>query len=301
MGTLIEVTLWTNSDEQAARSSKLVFDEFKRVDRLMTTWLPENSVGQINQHAFQKPVVVDKETFDVIRLSIQWSKKLLGAFDITIGAFKGLWKFDHDNDGTLPSQKAINEKLPLIGFKKIKLRPSARSVQFKKEGMRLSLGGIAKGYALDNAVKLLRKQNTKNFIIQAGGDMYVSGQKGQKHWTVGIRNPRGSQDAVIAYASIKNKTFSTSGDYERFTIKNNVRYHHILDPQTGHPAPKCRSVTVVTDSALDADVLSTALFVMGASEGMTFVEKTKDVEAVFIDNQGKSHVSTGLKNALTFL
>ena len=300
MGTLIEVTLWSDSQEQADLGSHLVFDEFQRVDKLMTTWLPENSVGLVNQHAHKKPVVVDKETFDVVKTSVTWSKRLFGVFDITIGAFKGLWKFDHDNDGTLPDAASIKKQLPLVNYKNLALNPSKNTIRFKKAGMRISLGGIAKGYALDNAVKLLRKNQIRNFIIQAGGDMFIGGTKGTKSWTVGIRDPRGPLDAVFAYAKIKNKTFSTSGDYERFTIKDGIRYHHILNPKTGYPAKKSRSVTVVTDSAIDADVLSTALFILGPEKGMPLVETSKNVDAVFVDAHGNTFISTGLKGKIQF-
>jgi thiamine biosynthesis lipoprotein len=224
-----------------------------------------------------------------------------GAFDITVGAFRGLWKFDEDRDGTIPGPAAVKARLPLVGYRGVIVNQRKKTVKLRKKGMRIVLGGIAKGYAVDRAVALLRDRGFQDFILQAGGDLFVSGQRGDRSWRVGIRDPRGQRDATFAVAAVKDMTFSTSGDYERSVIKDGVRYHHILDPATGNPAMRSRSVTVMARDALTADAWSTALFVMGHDKGMALVEKMPDLEAVFVDSGNQIHISSGLQGKVFVL
>lgn len=298
MGTRVSVQLWTDDETAAAKAAKKVFDEFDRVDRLMTSWLDDSDVSKINDAAGKKAVVVDAEVYTVIKKAMEISKASNGAFDITVGAFRGLWKFDQDRDGTIPDAADVKKRLKLVNYKNVVLNDKKRSVKLKNKGMRITLGGIAKGYAVDKAIGLLHNAGFVDFIIQAGGDLYVSGKKGAKNWTVGIRDPRGGVENPFAVAWIENRTFSTSGDYERSVVKDGVRYHHIIDPATGNPADKSRSVTVMTSDAFTADAWSTALFVMGADAGMKLVEKTDDLDAVFVDSDNKVHTSSGLSKSV---
>ena len=297
MGTVVSVTIYGDDEVAAAKAISAVFAEFRRIERLMTTWLDTSAVSKINAAAGNAAVGVDAETFAVVSAAQSVSVKTRGAFDISVGAFKGLWKFDHDHDGTIPKTTEVQRRLPHVGYQHIKLDTKRRTIKLNKAGMRITLGGIAKGYAVDRAVALLHQRGFVDFILQAGGDLFVSGKKGAESWQVGIRDPRGTETAFFARAKIKDRTFSTSGDYERFIIKNGIRYHHILNPRTGYPAKRCRSATVMAPSAMVADAWSTALFVLGP-EGMKLVEADPQLEAVMISADNQVLVSSGLKQRL---
>jgi len=294
MGTNISLTIWGDDEAKAARAAQEVFREFDRVDRIMSSWLGTSDVSLINAAAGGEPVTVGDEVFAVIERALAMSKSTNGAFDITVGAFRGLWKFDEDIEPTIPSDEQIRERLRLVAWKGVLLDGKRKTVRLKHKGMRITLGGIAKGYALDRAVAKLHELDVPDFILQAGGDLYVSGAKGAQPWVVGIRDPRGDRQTPFASAAIRDHTFSTSGDYERGFVKDGVRYHHILDPKTGRPTRLCRSVTVMAKDALTADAWSTSLFVLGVAKGMALVEKTKGIEAVFVDADNKVHISSGL-------
>jgi len=296
MGTRVTVSIWGNDEVKAAKATESVFKEFRRIDALMTSWGNASDVSKINAAAGKTRVVVGPEVLKVMLYAQHVAAKTGGAFDITVGGFRGLWKFDQDRDGTIPSAAKVKARLSKIGYKRVNIDAKTRSVKLADVGMRITLGGIAKGYAVDQAVTLLHKQGVRDFILQAGGDLYTSGQKGGREWRVGIRDPRGPATKPFAMAQIKDHTFSTSGDYERTVVKDGVRYHHILDPKTGRPVRVSRSVTVMAKSALVADGWSTALFVLGAQKGLKLVEKMPDLEAVFVDDNNQVHISSGLKN-----
>lgn len=301
MGTRVTVSLWTDDEAAAARAADAVFQEFRRVDDLMTTWREDSDVSRINAAAGGAPVRVSREVVLVIQRAQEVARATGGAFDITVGAYRGLWKFDEDKDGTIPDPAAVKARLPLVNYRDIRIDPRRSTVQLRRKGMSITLGGIAKGYAVDRAVDVLRKQGFADFLLQAGGDLYVSGRRGDRRWRVGIRDPRGDEAAPFAITEIENQTFSTSGDYERSVIKDGVRYHHILDPATGHPAMRCRSVTVMARDAFTADAWDTALFVLGVERGMALVEKLPDLEAVFVDAGNQVHVSSGLQGKVQTL
>ncbi len=296
MGTRMSVSIWTDNEVQAAKAAAAVFDELRRIDRLMTTWLDDSDVSKINAAAGGPAVKVSPEIITVLDKALQVSRGSTGAFDVTVGAFRGLWKFDQDKDGTIPTPDQVKSRLPLVGYRGIAIDKRKSTVRLRKKGMRITLGGIAKGYAVDRAVKLLYDRGYVDFILQAGGDLYVSGRRGNRNWRVGIRDPRGDRDSTFAIAAIENQTFSTSGDYERYVVTDGARYHHILDPSTGRPARRSRSVTVMAKDAFTADAWSTALFVIGVEKGMPMVEKMAQLEAVFVDADNKVHVSSGLQD-----
>jgi thiamine biosynthesis lipoprotein len=164
--------------------------------------------------------------------------------------------------------------------------------------MRVNLGGIGKGYAVDRGVEILRKHRLQDFMIQAGGDMFVSGRRGERPWRVGIRDPRGPAGQSFAALDLSNGTFSTSGDYERAFMKDGVRYHHIIDPATGEPARACRSVTLVTDRAVIADAVAKGVFILGPKDGMALIERLPNVEGVIVSSANETLVSSGLRDRL---
>jgi FAD:protein FMN transferase len=298
MGTVIQVTFWHDDETQAANAANAVFEEMKRLDRVMTTWIPESEVSQVNTAAGVSAVKVSDETFAVVERALDISKRSNGIFDITVGSFKGLWKFDEDMDGTLPTPAEVAERRKLVNWRDVLIDKKARTIKLRRKGMAITLGGIAKGYAVDKCVELLHKLGFTDFILQAGGDMYVAGKKDVQPWVVGIRDPRGPRDSMFAVAPIEDHSFSTSGDYERGFVKDGVRYHHILDPRTAFPATASRSVTILAKDAFTADAWSKVLFILGWKKAMPIVEQLPDFDAVFVDSANQVHISSGLRDRL---
>jgi thiamine biosynthesis lipoprotein len=300
MGTSVSVWFWTDREADAARAAEAMFNEMKRLDKEMTTWLPDSELSKINTAAGDKPVKVSDETIAVIDRALDISKRSDGVFDITVQAFHGLWKFDEDMDGTLPDQAEVTKRLSLIGWKDIVVNKAKKTVFLKRKGMAITLGGIAKGYAVDKCVALLKAKGFTDFMVQAGGDMYIAGSKGKDPWMVGIRDPRGPKESMFAVAPIKDHSFSTSGDYERGFVKDGVRYHHILDPKTGQPAHASRSVTIRAKDAFTADAWSKVMFIDGWQKGLELIKTNKldDFEVVWVDDENKVHVTAGIDKDL---
>jgi thiamine biosynthesis lipoprotein len=300
MGTYVTVWFWTDKEADAAKAAEAVFNEMKRLDATMTTWTDTSEVSKVNAAAGGKPVAVGPETFEVIERALDISRKSGGLFDISFGAFKGLWKFDEDMDGAIPSDEDVKERMKLVNYKNIAIDKKKHTVLLKKKGMFINLGGIAKGYAVDKCVAMLKKAGFKDFMVQAGGDMYIAGTKGPQPWVVGIRDPRGERDDMFALMPIEDHSFSTSGDYERGFVKDGVRYHHILDPRTGHPAHASRSVTIRTKDAFTADAWSKVMFIAGYKAGLAIIKKYKlsDFEVVWVDDKNEIHMTPTIEKQL---
>src|SRR4029077_1329080 len=240
MGTEVTFSLYTVEEPRTERAFGAAYDEIRRIERLMTDWErpgePESDGVQINKAAGKGAVHVGAETIAVIQKSLEMSRRSGGAFDITFAAMRGLWKFDEDMDRTLPSAAEIARRRKLINWRDVVVDEKAGTVKLRRVGMRLGLGGIAKGDAGDRCAAVRRGEGYENFMVQAGGDLYVSGKKGKVSWMVGVRDPRGGTTAVIAKMPIQDHAFSTAGDYERSFVLGGKRYHHIIDPKTGYPA-----------------------------------------------------------------
>ena len=301
MGSELRLTA-TTADESAARSAfDAVFAEFERLEALMSTWRPGSDVLRINAAAGVQAVPVAADVRDVLRQARQISEWTEGTFDVTFGALTDVWKFDHDQDNTIPSADAIRARLPLIDYRQIDIDDRAGTVFLKRRGMKIHLGGIGKGYAVDHAIGILRQAGLRDFMIQAGGDLYVGGMKDGHRWRLGINDPRGPQGTSFATIDLTDSTFSTSGDYARFFIKDGVRYHHILDPATGQPARLCRSVTIAAASPVLADAVAKGVFILGPEKGMALVERIPNLDAVIVTVKNEVLVSSGLKDRFTLL
>jgi thiamine biosynthesis lipoprotein len=299
MGSELQLTVWTTDEAAADSAFEAVFQEFDRLEGLMSTWRETSDLQRLNAAAGRHPVQVDTEIRDVLRIARQVSEWTGGKFDVTFGVLSGLWKFDYqDRDSTIPDRNEVLRRLPFINYRDLKLDEPAGTAFLRRQGMRANLGGIGKGYAVDRAADILRRRGFQNFMIQAGGDMYVAGHRDDRPWRLGIRDPRGPADRSFAALDLSDGTFSTSGDYERFFIKDGRRYHHILDPNTGEPAQGCRSVTIVTDRAVIADGLSTGVFILGPEAGMALIERLPGVEGVIVSAKNEVLVSSGLKGRL---
>lgn len=299
MGTSVSLVIW--GEEEADSAAGAVFEELARIDELMTSWEDDSDVARINEAAGEDAVEVDEEVFSLVDRAVRASRKTEGAFDITVGAFRGLWRFGEDRAEEIPDDETIEERAELVDYENIELDDDGAAIRLAESGMRVTLGGIAKGYAVDRAVSILRERDVRDFILQAGGDLYVSGQRGERAWRVGVRDPRGSRDASFAVLELEDAAFSTSGDYERGFVKDGERYHHILDPDTGHPARESRSVTVLAETALEADIWSTSLFVMGPERGLERAESEEGIEAVFVTAENDVELTSGLQGRLHIL
>ncbi len=294
MGSEVRLTAWTDDEARAVRVFEQAFDEFDRLDRLMSVWHQGSDVSRVNAGAGRSKVSVAPETLEVLRIAQQVSEWTNGKFDVTFGALSGLWKFDHDQDDRIPAAADVQARLALIDFRALELDAASRTVVLRRAGMRVHLGGIGKGYAVDRAAAVLRAGGIHDFLIQSGGDLYAGGRRGDRPWRTGIRDPRGPADQIIAALDVRDETFSTSGDYERFFMYDGRRYHHILDPDEGAPARGCRSVTIVARTAVLADALSTGVFILGPEAGMALIEKLPDVEGVVVSSRNTVLVSSGL-------
>jgi len=302
MGTEITLSAWTADEAAAARAFDAGYDEIRRIEILMTDWErpgePESDVVRINKAAGKQAVKVSAETLEVIQKSLEMSRRSEGKFDITFAAMKGLWKFDEDLEKKVPPASEIARRRKLINWRDVVVDASARTVKLKRPGMRLGLGGIAKGYAVDRCAGVLRGEGLRDFMVQAGGDLFVSGSKGPVNWMVGVRDPRGGARDIIARMPIKDHAFSTAGDYERSFILDGKRYHHIIDPATGYPATASREVTIFAPTAFLADALDDAVFILGPTKGLALVETFPDCSALVVDANNQVFMSKSLEGKL---
>jgi thiamine biosynthesis lipoprotein len=301
MGSLVELSAFAVSEAEAVAAFDAAFEEFDRLDALLSVWKEGSDVVRLNGNAGRGPVQVSPDTIAVLKQAIQAGEWTDGKFDVTFGALSDVWKFDHDQDNRIPAPAEIAARLPFVDYRAIAVDETAGTAELKRAGMRVHLGGIGKGYAVDRAVAILRARGLRDFMVQSGGDLYVGGHNGNLPWRLGIRDPRGAVDQVFARLELSDSTFSTSGDYERFFMHGGVRYHHLLDPDTGQPARGARSVTVVAASAAVADALSTGVFVSGPEAGMALIERLPDVEGVIVTAKNELLISSGLRSRARIL
>ena len=297
MGSHVRVSLWTADEARAVAAADRVSHEFDRLEALLSVWKDGSDVVRINQAAGAQPVAVSRETLDVLDAAREAADLTGGKFDITFGALADIWKFDHDQDNRVPDRAAIGRRVPLVDYTAVRIDRGAGTAFITRPGMRIHLGGIGKGYAIDRATAMLKADGFHDFLIQAGGDMYAAGTSNGAPWKLGIADPRGAHDAFAA-VEVRDATFSTSGDYERFFLEDGIRYHHLIDPDRGEPARGCRSVTIVADRAMLADVLSTGVFIMGPADGMALIERLPRVEGVIVTASNEVLISSGLKGRI---
>ena len=318
MGTIITVWFYTDHQQDAADTAKAVFDEMHRLDAEMSNFKPDSEIGRLNAAAGEKPVKVSDETLAVLQRSLDISKRSGGVFDITIESFRGVWKFDEDMDEAckdelpackLPEPAEIDARRKLVNYHDLVLDPAKHTAFLRRKGMKVTLGGIAKGYAVDRCVDIIKRHGFADFMVQAGGDMYIAGTGAddktgaRRPWMVAIRDPRGPEGSMFAVAPIKDHSFSTSGDYERGFVKDGVRYHHIIDPRTGRPATASRSVTIRAHDAFTADAWSKVMFIYGWKEGLDIIarEKLDDFDVVWVDDKNVVHETPGIEKDLKML
>jgi thiamine biosynthesis lipoprotein len=290
MGTRCAVELWSDDKVTGEAAITSVFDDMKRIDRLMSTWKEDTEISKVNREAAKHPVRISQELFDLLQVSVEYSELTKGAFDITYASVGYLYDF---KTGVHPDQNAIDKALPGINWRHMKLDPKRRTVHFRRPGMRIDLGGIAKGHSVDRGIGILQKQGITRAMVNAGGDTRIIGDRFGKPWVVGIRDPD-HEGKNFLRMPLKDTAFSTSGDYERYFDEDGKRFHHIIDPKTGDSARKCRSVTIISGTATRTDALTKSVFIMGPEEGIRFIDTLNDVDAVAVAPDGKVFYSKGL-------
>ena len=291
MGTAIRAELWHEEPAKGEAALDAVMEEMHRIDHAMSPFKPESELSRLNREAAKAPVAVSREMFELVAQSVKFSKLSEGAFDITFASVG--FMFDYRNR-TKPTAEKIAAALPGIDYRHIRLDRSQRTIEFARSGVRIDLGGIAKGHAVDNCVALLKARGVKQALVVAGGDSRVLGDRRGRPWMIGVRDPR-RKDSMVAMIPLVDAAISTSGDYERYFEADGVRYHHILDPRTGMSATGVRSVTIVGPDTTTTEGISKSVFIMGPERGIRFAESFPGIDAVVIDGDGNMHYTAGLR------
>lgn len=291
MGTEVSVYLWHDDPAKARDAVAAVFAEIGRLDRLMSTYIEDSRISEINRLAATRPVVAGDELFRLIRRSLDISVLTRGAFDITYDSVGQHYDF---REGMRPDEATIEEELPLIDYRLVVLDRGNGTVRFERPGVRINLGGIAKGYAVERGAEVARQLGVRHARVTAGGDTRLLGDRRGVPWMVGVQNPRDDTDVAVTIP-LEDEAISTSGDYERYFEEDGERYHHIIVPATGTPAGEVHSATVIGPDAVITDALSTSVFVMGVDKGLRLISTLPDYEGIVIDASGQMFYSTGLQ------
>ena len=294
MGTRITVELWADDEQKANRAIDALLDEMRHIDDSMSTYKPTSEVSQVNARAADGPMKISKELFDLLVTAKQYSVLTDGAFDITYASVGYMYDF---RKHVHPDDAQIGKALPAVDYRHVLLDPKNQTVQFSQKGVRIDLGGIAKGYSVDKGIEVLQSFGITRAYVSAGGDSRIIGDRFGKPWMVGIRDPRKGEGSVITKIPLADAAISTSGDYERFFEENGVRYHHIIDPRTGRSASKVRSATVIGPYATRTDGLSKTAFVLGPEKAMEIYNRIDDIDAIIVKLDGTVIYSKGLEPA----
>lgn len=289
-------TLTVVADTHAAGNAYIALSvqEIRRIEALLSTFRPDSQTNRINDNAGIGPVAVDAEVYALIQRSLSISHITQGAFDISYGGLdKSLWNFDKSMT-RLPDAETAKKMVHLIDYRNILLDPQNGTVFLKKKGMRIGFGGIGKGYAAEQAKRLLMQHGVTSGIINASGDLTAWGtQPGGKPWTIGIANPEFPQQA-FSYLEISNKAVATSGNYEKFVTLGGKKYSHTIDPKTGLPVTGIKSVTVICDNAEFADAMATPIAVMGIKAGLFLADQIPGLHCIVIDDDNQVYTSTNI-------
>ena len=294
MGTRITVELWSDDKAKADQAIDALLEEMRHIDDSMSTYKPTSEVSQVNAKAADGPMRISKELFDLLTTAKEYSVITDGAFDITYASVGYMYDF---RKHIHPDEAQIGKALPAVNFRHVLLDPKNQTVQFSQKGVRIDLGGIAKGYSVDRGIEVLKSLGFTRAYVSAGGDSRIIGDRFGKPWMVGIRDPRKGEGQVITRIPLVDAAISTSGDYERYFEENGVRYHHIIDPHTGHSASKVRSATVIGPYATRTDGLSKTAFVLGPDKALEIYNRLDDIDAIIVKLDGTVVYSKGMQKA----
>lgn len=293
MGTMVEITAVAPSETLAQAALTAGFHEIRRLENLLSTWIETSELSRVNQAAGQEPVSVSDETFSLLTRAVEIADYTDGGFNIAIGPAVKLWNIPEAP--RIPSEIELEIAAQYVDYHRINLDPARRAVFLEKPGMQIDVGGIGKGFAAEKAAAFMREVGASGGLVAVAGDFRVFGKRADgTAWPIGIQHPR-QPGKVLATLDATDEAISTAGDYARFFIKDDVRYHHILDPRTLQPARLCQSVTIVAPDGATADGLDTGVFVMGPVRGLALVERL-GLGAVIVDAGGGVTVSSRLRN-----
>jgi len=289
LGTVVDIQVRDTDEKKAEDAIKKAFTEVKRIDDLFTTYSEESPIWKLN-NSNDSLISVDPEIFSLIILCDSITKISNGSFDVSLDNLTQVWGFYTDYPH-IPRKAAIDSALLVSGWQKIRLAGYDKIIRHKKVG--LNFGAIAKGYAVDKAIDVLKNSGIQSALVNAGGEIKALGND----WIIGVQHPR-EVNEIIRRIKLNGMSVATSGDYENYFEKDGVRYHHILDPKTGSPSRGLQSVTVIHKDNAFADGLATAVFVMGKEKGLELIESLNETEAMIIDEYGNIIYSSGFNEYL---
>ena len=288
MWTKFEIIAYGPDRARLAEAADAAFDEIDRLDRQMSNYSDASELTYINRNAAHQDVIVEKELFDLLKLSIDYSKTTDGTFDITVGPLMKAWGF-FDNKGRVPEAGELKSVMARVGFKHVVLNDRTHTIRFDREGVELDLGGIAKGYAVDRAAEILRASGVTSAFITSGSSSIcaIGAPPGQKSWRVEVNDPLDRSHKLEAI-DLKDRSISTSGCHEKTFESGGKTYCHIMDPRIGRPIEGLLSATIITPSGVEAEALSKALMVMGVEKARAFLKARPQARAICYYRQPES-------------
>ncbi len=293
LGSPFEMTVVAKDTIQGNIFIDMAVAEVRRIENLISDWIPTTQISQVSKNSGIQPVKVDKEVYDLVERAIKVSQLTSGAFDISYASMDKIWKFDGSMKA-MPTPEAIKQSVARIGYQKIVLDAEAQTIYLKEKGMKLGLGGIGQGYIADKIKDLLLSKGCASGIVNVSGDINAWGyQTTGKPWTVAIVNPM-NKNKVFATFPLENSSVETSGSYEKFVVFDGKRYSHIIDPRTGYPAQGVVSVSVFAKQTEIADALATGIFVLGVDVGLNLVNQLKGIGCIIVDDKGEIHTSKNI-------
>ncbi|MEO0046998.1 MAG: hypothetical protein RL705_2189 [Bacteroidota bacterium] len=293
LGSPFEITVVANDTLQAIQYEDMAIAEVKRIENLISDWIPTTPLSQINQNAGKQPVKVPAELIELIERSTKISKLTDGAFDISYASMDKIWKFDGSMK-EMPSPEAIKKSVEKVGYENIVIDKEKQTVFLKLEGMKLGMGGIGQGYIADKIKALLNSKGCASGLVNVSGDISTWGrQPNGEQWKVGIKNPM-NKNKIFATFPLEDTAVETSGSYEKYVTFNGKRYSHIIDTRTGYPATGLISVSIFAKTTELADALATGVFVMGKDAGMNLVNQLPGIGCIMVDEEGKISASNNI-------
>jgi len=297
MNTFVRISIYDKDSEVVLSNT---FRKLRYLENIFSKTIEESDINKLNNNAGIAAVEVNKNTYDILKESHKFAEITEGSFDPTIGPLISLWGIGTD-DQKVPTENEIRQAVGKVNYKDIEFLDSNR-VYLKKSGMSLDLGAIAKGYAADNIIEYYEQRDIESAYINMGGNIYVYKRKADNSlWKIGIRDPDQSRGGIIAILNLEDTSVVTSGNYERYFLKDGVRYHHIINPETGYPAKNgIISSTVISHNSSYADALSTSFYILGVERSFDLVEKLKDIKIILLTEDNKAYVSEKLKAKVEF-
>ncbi len=297
MGTLVFLTAVAPDERVAHDAVREGFAEIHRLEEILSTWIPDSELSRVNAAAGDQPVRVSAETIEVLEQAFAVAQMTDGGFNVVIGPAVEAWNISRE--GRVPTQRELDAVRPLLDLADLHIHRSAGTVYLARSGMRVDVGGIAKGYAADLAARVMQEAGATAGVVAISGDIKTFGRPpADRPFVFGIQHPRRPTGVTIGHLTLEDEAISTAGDYQRYMMRDGIRYHHILDPRTLQPSRLVQSVTIVAGTGVLADGLDTGIFVMGLENGMALIERLPEVEGVIIDMEGNVSVSSGLHDRL---